>query len=491
MSRPLRIEWAGGLYHVTSRGDRREAIVEDDADRRAWVRVLGECCERFGWRVHAWCLMSNHYHLLLETLEPNLSLGMRQLNGVWSQEFNRRHRRVGHVFQGRYKAIMVEREAYLRELARYVVLNPVRAGMVNDPGEYAWSSYRATAGVAAADEPAPAWLETDALLTLFARRRAAAQMAYVDFVRAGVGLPSLWERLQAQVFLGSPEFVLEMQARLAADAPLRDVPILQRRAPRRPLAEFLANGLPRDEAMARAFRHGHYRQREIAEFFGVHEATVSWAVRALRCSRIRVSTFSLMAGPIAPAPVVAPADHQRALVRASRQDEMSQGALRGVASQVPDQHVGVDEHRRQGVSHVPQRAYRGARSFSTYACTSPMSSRSRQMPKAGWFVMKSSAVAAAPGSASMRTVTCVPACAASLARQAAGRSSTFTCSMTTSFMTRASCVGARPQAFARRRRRSCAAGKWPSVAGAIRSSPGHGQYRDQHIQCPQASTKGR
>lgn len=280
MSRPLRIEWAGGLYHVTSRGDRREAIVEDDADRRAWVRVLGECCERFGWRVHAWCLMSNHYHVLLETPEPNLSLGMRHLNGVWSQEFNRRHRRVGHVFQGRFKAIMVEREAYLRELARYVVLNPVRAGMVNDAGDYAWSSYRATAGTATAGEPAPEWLETDALLALFGATRVAARNAYVDFVRSGVGLPGIWEQLQAQVFLGSPEFMREMQARLAADAPLREVPLQQRRAPRLPLAAYRTAGLSRNEAMARAFRSGHYRQREIAEFFGVHVATVSRAVHA-------------------------------------------------------------------------------------------------------------------------------------------------------------------------------------------------------------------
>jgi REP element-mobilizing transposase RayT len=168
MSRPLRLEGPGALYHVTARGDRREPIVEDDAHQRAWVQVLGETCERFNWRVHAGCLMTNHDHVLVETPEGNLSAGMRHLNGVWSQLFNRRHGRVGHVFQGRFKAVMVEREGYLLELARYGVLNPVRAGMVNDAAGYRWSSHRAMLGRLGAGEPVPGWLETRVLLSLFA-----------------------------------------------------------------------------------------------------------------------------------------------------------------------------------------------------------------------------------------------------------------------------------------------------------------------------------
>ena len=127
MSRPLRLEIAGGLYHVTSRGDRREDIYHDDNDRLAWLALLDLTCERYNWQIHAWCQMSNHYHLIVETVEGNLSAGMRQLNGVYTQSVNRRYRRSGHVFQGRYKAILVERDSYLLELSRYVVLNPVRA----------------------------------------------------------------------------------------------------------------------------------------------------------------------------------------------------------------------------------------------------------------------------------------------------------------------------------------------------------------------------
>ena len=113
MARPLRIELAGGLYHVTSRGDRREAIYRDDADRTAWLDLFGEVCERFNWRCHAYCQMTNHYHAVVETPEANLSKGMRQLNCVYTQRFNRRYGMVGHLFQGRFKGILVERDAYL------------------------------------------------------------------------------------------------------------------------------------------------------------------------------------------------------------------------------------------------------------------------------------------------------------------------------------------------------------------------------------------
>ena len=141
MARPLRIEFENALYHVTSRGDGQEDIYMDDEDRLDYLGVLAEVCERFNWVLQAYCLMSNHYHLLIETPDSNLSKGMRQLNGVYTQRFNRKHQRVGHVFQGRYKAILVEKDAYLLELARYMVLNPVRAQMVRSAKDWPWSSF--------------------------------------------------------------------------------------------------------------------------------------------------------------------------------------------------------------------------------------------------------------------------------------------------------------------------------------------------------------
>ena len=130
MARPLRIEYPGALYHVMARGNVRAPIFNDDQDRRSFTDNLARVSGRCDWQVWSWCLMDNHYHLLIETRQATLLRGMREVNGVYSQAFNRRHRRVGHVLQGRYKAVLVERDSYLLELSRYVVLNPVRAGMV-------------------------------------------------------------------------------------------------------------------------------------------------------------------------------------------------------------------------------------------------------------------------------------------------------------------------------------------------------------------------
>ncbi|MGB5611855.1 MAG: transposase, partial [Sedimenticolaceae bacterium] len=160
MTRPLRIDLAGAPDHVTSRGDRREDNFPDNSDREDWLSLLEQVCERFNWRCHAYCQMTNHYHVVVETPDANLSHGMRQLNGVYTQRFNRRHGLVGHLFQGRFKGILVQRETHLLELARYVVLNPVRAGMVADAAEWHWSSFAAMTGAALA----PSWLTTDWLL---------------------------------------------------------------------------------------------------------------------------------------------------------------------------------------------------------------------------------------------------------------------------------------------------------------------------------------
>ena len=188
MARPLRLEFAGALYHVTARGNERRDIFlgDTDGDRAALLNVLGATCERFNWLIHAYCLMTNHYHLLVETPDANLSAGMRQLNGVFTQYVNRTHTRVGHLFQGRFKAILVERDSYLLELARYVVLNPVRAGMVPAPGDWFWSSYRAMVG----EVPAPGWLETDAVLRVFSDERTTAVNGYRRFVAEGIGAAS-------------------------------------------------------------------------------------------------------------------------------------------------------------------------------------------------------------------------------------------------------------------------------------------------------------
>ena len=274
MARPLRLELAGGLYHVTSRGDRREDIYLSDEDRLMWLDTLAEVCARFRWKCYAYCQMSNHYHLLIETPEANLSKGMRQLNGVYTQRFNRRHQHVGHVFQGRFKAILVEKDSYLLELARYVVLNPLRAKMVKRLEKWPWSSYLATCGEAAR----PEWLDCEFLLSCFSTQRARAVSRNVAFVHEGRGVPSVWEQLQGQIYLGSETFITKMQSLLDQQIFPAEIPRAQRQAVKRALVDF-AKKYPRDEAIALAYLSGQHTMAAIAKHFGVHYTTVSRAVK--------------------------------------------------------------------------------------------------------------------------------------------------------------------------------------------------------------------
>lgn len=281
MARPLRLEFIGALYHVTARGDGREAIYLTDDDRRMFLAVLGEVSDQCNWTVHAYCLMGNHYHLLVETPDANLSRGMRQLNGIYTQRFNRRHDRVGHVFQGRYKAILVEKDSHLLELARYVVLNPVRARMVRTPDEWSWSSYLAMVGKVAA----PAWLETRQILAGFGDMEGLAVDRYRRFVADGRDQPSPWEHLKHQAFLGSDGFVASMQQQVPKNRDLREIPQARIRPPAPPLADFARRHAGRDDAISSAFASGGYTLQEIGDYFGLHYSRVSKIVRAARLAR--------------------------------------------------------------------------------------------------------------------------------------------------------------------------------------------------------------
>ena len=275
MSRPIRIEFPDALYHVTARGDRREDIFEDDQDRHEFLTILEQVITRFNWTCYAWCLMDNHYHLLIQTPDGNLSKGMRQLNGVYTQASNRRHRHVGHLFQGRFKAILVDRDAYLLELARYVVLNPVRAGMVKKPADWKWSSYRASVGL----EPSAPWLSADGLLALFAKRRSLAQQRYAQFVVEGIKGASPWTNLKGQVFLGDEQFVNRMQKHIRSGKDDVQIPRAQRRPKPPPLAQIEKRSPDRDAAIVAAYATGGYSYQQLADYFGVHFTTVGRIVR--------------------------------------------------------------------------------------------------------------------------------------------------------------------------------------------------------------------
>ena len=275
MARPLRIEFAGALYHVTARGNAQENIYHTDDDRQQFLTLLQNTVRRYDWYCHAYCLMDNHYHLLLETNVPTLSKGMKFLNGTYTQCFNRQHQRVGHVFQGRFKAILVQKDSYLLELARYIVLNPVRAQMVRNAKQWRWSSYRATAGYDEND----GCLTTEWLLAGFADTKSVAQQRYQDFIAAGKGQPSPWQQLKNQIYLGDDDFVNNMQCKIDPDQSLKDIPKKQKRAPVKPLTYFAERYKSRNESMAHAYLSGHYTLAQVGEYFGVSYATVSRAVK--------------------------------------------------------------------------------------------------------------------------------------------------------------------------------------------------------------------
>ena len=276
MARPLRIEYPGALYHVTSRGNAGGKIFRSEKDREYFLDLLGFIIERFNWLCHAWCLMNNHYHLILETPEGNLSRGMRQLNGIYTQKYNWRYTKTGHIFQGRYKAILVDKESYLLELCRYVVLNPVRANIVMRPQDWKWSSYRSTVGTA---KP-PQWLTTDWILAQFSKSRRRAQKLYHQFIMEGITKETLWKDLKGQIFLGDKGFIEECKSSLDVSCNLQEIPRLQRYAERPVLPELLDEEIRRNKVRRnRAIYHAHvkygYTLREIADHLGVHYTTIS------------------------------------------------------------------------------------------------------------------------------------------------------------------------------------------------------------------------
>ncbi len=267
MSRPLRIEFSGAVYHLTSRGNARQLIYGDDHDRETFLTSLSHVVDRFGWRCHAYCLMDNHYHFLIETPKPNLSRGMRQLNGICTQSYNRRHRKVGHLFQGRFKSILVEKESHLLELCRYVVLNPVRAKRVTHSGKWPWSSYLATVGEA----EVPDFLSVDWLLAQFAKKNPVARKRYRDFVAEGFGQSTPWDQLQGQIYLGGETFIKKHQP----NRKVKEVPRKQTQAQRPTLKTLFASKASIDRFIMEAYRHYGYRMFEIAAYLNVHYSTVS------------------------------------------------------------------------------------------------------------------------------------------------------------------------------------------------------------------------
>ncbi|MBB3119191.1 REP-associated tyrosine transposase [Pseudoduganella violacea] len=238
MNRPVRIQYPGALYHVTARGNHRASIFQDERDHLIWLDLLAEAAEKFSLRVHSYCLMPNHYHLLVETAAPNLAQSMHFLNSRYAHSYNFRHAQNGHLTQGRYHAVLLQEASHLLELVRYIVLNPARAGLVSDAADWRWSSYRALLGL----EITPAWLDTTATLQQFPDLD-----AYRLYVAQGAGLPN------------------------PLSAPLRKAPSEHHAT----LADYESQAGSRAEAIALAHRSQAFTWQEIAGHFAITVRTAA------------------------------------------------------------------------------------------------------------------------------------------------------------------------------------------------------------------------
>jgi len=285
MTRPLRIEYAGAYYHVTSRGNEQKDVFNSRKDRERFLYYLETATERYGAAIHAYCLMSNHYHLLLETPRGNLSQIMRHINGAYTTYFNVKRKRVGHLFQGRYKAILIEADEYAKELSRYIHLNPVRAGMVERPEAFTWSSYNRYIG----KEKSPEWLKTDFMLGYFDKKESSARKKYRQFVELMIGqkYESPLGDVVASTILGDKVFITEIVEKyLDRKKRDRDLPSLRNLSERRSVKEMsekiyaLAEG---DKKLAKGMsiyichRYSGAKLREIGDYFGISESGVTRA----------------------------------------------------------------------------------------------------------------------------------------------------------------------------------------------------------------------
>lgn len=225
MARPLRIEYPGAFYHVIQRGNDRKNIFISDQDRIKFFEYLSVIHTRYKVDIHTYCLMNNHYHLILETKNANLTKAMHYLNTSYTVYFNVKRKRSGHLFQGRYKAILVEADEYLHQLSRYIHLNPVRIGLVKDPADYPYSSYK----YFISNNKSPDWLNTGFILSLFDKNINKAKSLYKKFVLEAIGNETdiIRKNISFGFLLGSPEFVGDIKARFVDGREDKEIPVLK------------------------------------------------------------------------------------------------------------------------------------------------------------------------------------------------------------------------------------------------------------------------
>ena len=279
MARPLRLEFPGALYHVISRGIEKRDVFLSEEDKEDLLYLIKRTHERHNIFLHAFCIMNNHYHLLMETPDGNLARAMHSLNASYAQRFNKRHKRCGPVFQGRYKALLAEKESYLLRLARYIVLNPVVAMIVDHPARYEWSSYLDTIG----KRKSPLFLETGIVLSLFSRNLEQARFEYREFIEMSLH-DGENENLEEGGILGRDEFKERNKQLVHPKKEVKEIPKKDRYACRPPLSELLSNIYSKDIRNLRvyaALKEYGYTQMEIANQLGIHYSTISLVIKQI------------------------------------------------------------------------------------------------------------------------------------------------------------------------------------------------------------------
>ena len=281
MARQLRIEYPGALYHITSRGNAKQSIFRDEEDRLLFLRLLGKTVKEHEWKCYSYCLMSNHFHLLIETPLGNLSRGMHQLNGTYTQKYNERHNQVGHLLQGRFHSVIVDKEEYLLAVCRYIVLNPVRAGIVDNPGQYRWSSYRDIAG----QRKAAPFLDTAYVLSLFNQPGRSRIEEYKDFVLAGTGI-DIWNDLRGNLILGGEQFSKQIQKHISDQDIGKGIRKSERFAGRLGLSAIFGDDYQskddRNKRILDAYLNYGYSQGEIAQYLNLHRCSVNRIISSLQ-----------------------------------------------------------------------------------------------------------------------------------------------------------------------------------------------------------------
>lgn len=278
MARQLRIQYPSAIYHIMARGDGGQNIFNNPGDYKMFLKTYQKVLEDYNWISYAYCLMPNHYHLFIKIMDPNLSLGMKQLNGVYTKQYNIKRGRLGHVFQGRFKSILVEDLGYQGKLIRYIVMNPIRAGLVKNVGDWRWSSHKEMI-----DEKIESrCLHRKEALRFFEEDIYKARKRYIEYLCEELYNDNVWEDLNNGFILGSIEFVTKIMTKYGKKSDSADIPKRERFAGR-PEIDILFKGIKnkkeRNKKILESFYDFGYTQAEIANYFGFHHSTISRIIK--------------------------------------------------------------------------------------------------------------------------------------------------------------------------------------------------------------------